>query len=419
VLLFFCDGRVGLGEGDDACAKIARSDLPPPAFLTADSSVIYLILFLGLLNWMSFMSSRVLMSLYAIEIGASAAAIGLLIALYGLGPLLLSVHAGKVSDRYGSYWPIVLGSAGIALGLVIPYLVQGIEVLYLSALVMGIALVFLNIALQHLIATFGGAEDRTRNVSLQSLAIALGALIGPLLVGVSIDYRGHVPTFLYLALIVAVSCAAWVVCRRVIPHSQRAARPKEAGGVRELLAQPDLRRVIVVSSLVVAGIDLYTFYMPIYGHSIGLSATMIGVVLGALAAATFVVRTLLPLLVRRWGEDPVMTVSMLLAGMTFLLFPFVQHIGGLLLLSFALGLGLGIGQPLSVIMTYNRSPQGRAGEALGLRFSFVNLTHMVIPLAFGSVGSAFGAASVFLANSVLMLIGGYAHHRSVSRQTRE
>lgn len=357
------------------------------------------------------MSSRVLMSLYAIELGASAAAIGLLIGLYGLGPLLLSVHAGKISDRYGSYWAIVLGSAGIALGLVIPYFVPGIEVLYISALVMGVALVFLNIALQHLVASFGGAEERTRNVSLQSLAIALGGVIGPLLVGVSIDYRGHVLTFLYLALIVAVSCAAWVVCRRVIPHSQRAARPKEGGGVRELLAQPDLRRIILISGLVVAGIDLYTFYMPIYGHSIGLSATMIGMVLGALAAATFVVRTLLPLLVRRWGEDAVMTVSVLLAGITFLLFPFVQNVGGLLLLSFALGLGLGIGQPLSVIMTYNRSPQGRVGEALGLRFSFVNLTHMVIPLAFGSVGSAFGAASVFLANSVLMLIGGYAHHR--------
>lgn len=380
---------------------------------------IYLILFLGMLNWMSFMSSRVLMSLYAIELGASAAAIGLLIALYGLGPLLLSVHAGKVSDRYGSYWPIVLGSAGIALGLVIPYLVHGIEVLYLSALVVGIALVFLNIALQHLVASFGDAEERTRNVSLQSLAIALGALIGPLLVGVLIDHRGHVPTFLYLALIVAVSCAAWVACRRVIPHSQRATRPKDGGGVRELLAQPDLRRVIVISGLVVAGIDLYTFYMPIYGHAIGLSATMIGVVLGALAAATFVVRIFLPLLVRRWDEDRVMTVSMLLAGATFLMFPFVERVSFLLLLSCVLGLGLGVGQPLSVIMTYNRSPQGRMGEALGLRFSFVNLTHMVIPLAFGTVGSAFGAASVFLANSALMLIGGYAHHRGASRRMKE
>lgn len=380
--------------------------------------IIYLILFLGLLNWMCFMSSRVLMSLYAIELGASAAAIGLLIALYGLGPLLLSLQAGRVSDRVGSYRPIVLGSAGLALGLAVPYLFPGLEVLYAAALIIGIALVFLNIALQHLVASLGDAEQRTRNVSLQSLAIALGAMIGPLLVGVSIDHQGYVPTFLYLALTVAASCVAWIACRRAIPHSLRTAKPGTDSGVFGLLAQPALRRAIIASGLVVAAIDLYMFYTPIYGHSIGLSATMIGVVLGAHAAATFVVRTTLPLMVRRWGEDPVMTASMLLAGATFLLFPFVEQVGLLLVLSFVLGLGLGVGQPLSVIMTYNRAPAGRAGEALGLRFSLVNLTHMVIPLAFGTIGSALGLVTVFLANSALMLGGGYAHHRGSIQEKR-
>lgn len=373
--------------------------------------IIYLILFLGMLNWMSFMSSRVLMSLYAIELGASAAAIGLLIALYGLGPLLLSVSAGKVSDRYGSYWPVVLGSAGLGVGLAIPWLFPSLGVLYAAALVLGVALVFLNIALQHLVASLGEAEQRMRNVAMQSLAIALGGMLGPLLVGLSIDHRGHVPTFLYLSLIVAASCIGWIACSRVIPHSGRAAKDVAGGGVRDLLGQPALRRIMLVSGLVVAGVDLYSFYMPIYGHSIGLSATMIGVVLGAFAAATFVVRTTLPLLVRSWGEDRVMTASMIVAGFTFLLFPFVHQFVVLLLLSFTLGLGLGVGQPLSLIMTYNRAPAGRVGEALGLRFSVVNLTHMVIPLAFGTIGSALGLITVFLANSVLMLAGGYANHR--------
>jgi len=40
--------------------------------------IIYRILFLGLLNWGCFIGSRVLMPLYAIELGASAAGIGLL-----------------------------------------------------------------------------------------------------------------------------------------------------------------------------------------------------------------------------------------------------------------------------------------------------------------------------------------------------
>ena len=373
--------------------------------------IIYLILFLGMLNWMSFMSSRVLMSLYAIQLEASPAAIGVLIALYALGPVLLSVHAGKICDRFGTYWPILLGSGGLAMGFLIPWVFPRLNVLYLSAIVIGAALVYINIAIQNLVASLGAAEDRTRNVSLQSLAVALGALLGPLLVGFSIDNRGHVPTFLYLALIVAASCVAWVACRRLIPHSSRAPTTAATGGVRDLLGQPSLRRVIIMSGLVVAGVDLYTFYLPIYGHSIGLSATMIGVILGAHAIANLVVRSFLPQLVRRWGDERVMTASMVLAGVTFLLFPLAEQVAFLLLISFTLGLVLGVGQPLSLVMTYNRAPAGRTGEALGMRFTVVNVTHMVIPIAAGTIGAAFGVAIVFYANAVLLLGSGYAHYR--------
>jgi predicted MFS family arabinose efflux permease len=253
-------------------------------------------------------------------------------------------------------------------------------------------------------------------VSLQGLAVALGALLGPLLVGLSIDHNGHVPTFLYLTLIVAASCAGWIACRRVIPHSGRATRAAATGGVRDLLGQPNLRRIIIMSGLVMAGVDLYNFYMPIYGHSINLSATMIGVILGTHAAANLVVRSFLPQLVRRWGDERVMTASMILAGVTFLLFPFVHQIAFLLLLSFALGLVLGVGQPLSLVMTYNRAPAGRTGEALGLRFTVVNLTHMVIPAAAGTIGAALGVVAVFFANSLLLLGGGYVHHRGMRKE---
>ena len=134
------------------------------------------------------------------------------------------MKAGQIADRVGTYWPVMLGSAGIAAGLAIPYFFRGLPVLYVSALVMGMSMVFLNISLQYLVASLGGAEQRTRNVSMQSLAIATGAMIGPLLVGFSIDHRGHVPTFLYLALLVAASTIAaacsggtsgWMPCPRL------------------------------------------------------------------------------------------------------------------------------------------------------------------------------------------------------------
>jgi hypothetical protein len=74
-----------------------------------------------------------------------------------------------------------------------------------------------------------------------------------------------------------------------------------------------------------------------------------------------------------------------------------------------------VGQPLSIIMTYNRAPAGRTGEALGLRFTVVNFTHMAIPVAFGTIGSTLGLVTVFVANSILMAGGGYYHRRGVVR----
>ena len=72
-----------------------------------------------------------------------------------------------------------------------------------------------------------------------------------------------------------------------------------------------------------------------------------------------------------------------------------------------LGLGLGCGQPLSIVLTYNDSPPGRAGEALGMRLTVNKFTQIAVPIAFGSLGTAAGVFPVFWANAVLLLIGGY------------
>jgi MFS family permease len=379
----------------------------------------YLILFLGALVFTSFIASRVLMSLFALELGVSTAGIGLMISLFALGPLLFSVYAGRVADRFGSVKPMTLGAAGMGAALAAPYFLPALPVLYATAAVVGLAFVFFGVAMQNLVSSLGDPEARPRNVSLHSLAVSLSSAAGPLLVGFSIDHQGHVPTYLYLAALVGASCAGWVAFGGRLPQAGGGAQHETPGGVRALLGEPRLRRIVVVSGLVVAGVDLYMFFMPIYGHSIGLSATMIGTVLGAHALAQFVVRIFLPVLVRRVGDERVMSYSMYLAGLTFLAFPFVEHAGLLMLLSFELGLALGCGQPLSVLMTFNRAPAGRTGEALGLRFTVVNFTHMVIPLGFGTLGSALGMLAAFFANAALMLGGGYANARGARPERGE
>jgi hypothetical protein len=57
------------------------------------------------------------------------------------------------------------------------------------------------------------------------------------------------------------------------------------------------------------------------------------------------------------------------------------------------------------MLTYNYSPPGRVGEALGLRIAINNMIHVIVPVAFGGLGSLVGIPPAFWANS-LMLGGG-------------
>lgn len=378
---------------------------------------IYLIVFLSLLNFSALFGSKVVVTLYAIELGTTAAGIGVLIALYNAFPLLLSVVAGRVADRFGSFAPMLAGNLGFAAGLLIPALFPVLPALYLSASVIGMSMVFYGITIQNLTTSLGTPEQRPKNVSIFGMGMACSMFAGPLLVGFAIDYYGHGRAFLVLAALSTAGAILWTACRRRVPRSAERAGEQRLSGTAGLLRNVALRRTIITSALIAAGVDLYTFYMPIYGHAIGLSASAIGVVLATYAVASFVVRVVMPALVKAVGEETLLTHSMFIAAGIYLLFPLFQNSAVLMLLSFVLGLGLGCGQPLSMMMTYNRSPAGRSGEALGLRFTLVNFTHMAIPLIFGTVGSALGLFAVFFSSSALLAAGGWVGRRMAARRS--
>jgi len=129
-------------------------------------------------------------------------------------------------------------------------------------------------------------------------------------------------------------------------------------------------------------------------------------VLAAHAAAAFVVRLALPSLMKRLGAERLLSWALLCSGITYLMFPLFANVVALILVSFALGLSLGCGQPLSIMLVYDRAPPGRAGEALGLRLTVNKITQFGVPLVFGSLGSFFGVYPVFWANAALLTASG-------------
>ncbi len=374
---------------------------------------IHVVLLVVLLNMSAFRASKVLVSLFALELGAPQIMLGVIVALYSLCPMLLALYAGKLADRFGVRWPLALGSLGIAVSLVLPGALPTLTMLYVSALLIGASHVFYNISVQNLIGMLSTPEQRTRNFSNFSLVIASGGFVGPLIAGFAIDSVGHAWAYLGIALLPAAS--AWIMfaarARLAGLSGGKVKGEDEAVYAMGLLGNAPLRRTLITSGIILTAIDLFQFYMPVYGHAIGLSASAIGAVLAMFAAAAFTVRVVMPRIVKRFGEEQVLTASIFIAAGTYLLFPLVES--GLLLaaIAFLLGLGTGCGQPLTLMMIYARAPEGRSGEALGLRMAINNLTHLAVPLFFGAVGTAFGVTPVFLANAAMLGAGGMLSRR--------
>ncbi len=347
------------------------------------------------------------MSLSALELGADEFFVGLLFSTYALFPLLLSVYAGKITDRIGFRWPMLFGTIGLLAGLLLPFFVPHLEALYVAAGLMGFCYIFYVVAVQHLIGAMGEGADRIKNFSWFSMGIGMTALLGPTSAGFLIDAVGHRMTFAVLAAMPVVPAlllglwAGWLprTVRSVVTPAEKAAHR-----LGDLLHNRPLRRALITAGIIETGLELYSLLLPIYGHRIGLSASEIGLILGGFGLALLVVRAVMPHLVNRSSEEHVLFASLLLASVVCLIFPFVKSFAALLLISFILGMGLGCGSPLSMVLAYNRAPAGRSGEAMGLRQMVNKGTELLVPLVFGSLSAAFGMLPVFWLDAGLLAV---------------
>jgi MFS family permease len=375
---------------------------------------LYLLILMAFLTHIGFAGSRLAVPLFAVDQGAGPFVVGTIVALYAALPAVLALPMGRMADRIGYKLPLLLGASGIFVSLILPWLWPSMSTLYVVATLIGMSFMTFQLSIQTLVGAIAGPEGRARNFSYLSLGYASANLSGPLIAGVLIDAVGHARTFGLLAIPLIPAIALAATSTRWIPnvHTKVAA---VKSGLFDLLRIKGLRNTLIASGIVSSAWDVYQFFMPIYGRSLGMSATAIGVVLSAFAVAIIVVRLVLPFFVRRLGETQTLTYAMFVACAAFCLFPFFSNPWALAAVSFLLGIGAGVGQPLSMTLVFNASPKGREGEAAGMRITVNQVAHFAIPLFFGAVGSTVGYAAVFLTNASFLMAGGFISKRYLGK----
>ena len=100
---------------------------------------IYFVFALGVLNGIIPNANRVVLPLYALELGARPLTVGILAATFSVLPMLLSVPAGKLADRYGARRLLMVTGVLGALGTLAPYLYPGLPAIFVAAALAGMA----------------------------------------------------------------------------------------------------------------------------------------------------------------------------------------------------------------------------------------------------------------------------------------
>ena len=375
-------------------------------------SAINFIFALNVIQCAGLFANKIVLALFALELGASPLIVGVLTALFSMAAATLAVTVGRLADRFGARWLLVTGSTGAGLGLLLPYFLPSLTTVLVAGALCGLSLVCYNVTTQNLTGLLSIPENRARNFSNYSLTNSGGALLGPLIGGFSIDNLGHAQSCLLLALLAFMPLI--MLATRWNSLEKGAARPADAtvastreGGTLMLFRDARIRNTIITASFLSSGFNLYSAYMPVYGHSIGLSASVIGIVMAMNATAAFAIRLLLPRMIAWLKEEKVLTLSFFFIASAFVLVPMCEHPALLSLLAFILGLGMGAGQPIITMLIFQFSPAGRSGEAIGLKVTTNHLTNMASPVIFGGIATVMGLAAMFWLSGLMMAVGSY------------
>ena len=357
--------------------------------------------------------ARPLVSYRAIALGADATAVGLITAVYALLPILVAVPLGRATDRLGRSAEVLL--LGVVLLGAAPLLLAGAEALWsvgLASTALGFGHLAFMIAAQGLVAGRSPAGGLDRAFGLFTAVTSAGQLIGPLLAGALLGGSSGAALLpaTRTALIVAAACTLPAVPVALVAamRFRRDVRPDE-GPVPEraripaLLARPGMRPGLLVSLALLATVDLLTAYLPLLAEERGITPAVVGLLLGARAAASLASRLLLGRLAARWSRSTLVVASA--AGSAVALVVASWPGAGVAVMAVALplcGFFLGIGQPLTMTLTVRAAPVSARSTALALRLLAHRLGQVAVPTGAGLVAGATGAAgALWLAGGLL------------------
>ena len=400
------------------------------------------LIFISVSGHMALSGGRLTGSLFILDSGYPEALVGVFMALFSVIPVLTSLRIGRWVDSAGPVAAMRVGVAMILIGAWLPVAILSLPSILLTGVALGFGFSIISMAAQHTVGHLvpgASAAERMTNFGWYALGHSTSSVIGPFIAGLLIDAVSIRAAF--AAMAVSACVAAYLVAKRIdgLPRpvagtaEQPAPDPAAAGTLQpdevaepavkpphvlDLLATPEMRRIYWVNSLTAASWDLFIVMLPVLGHRLGYSASVIGTVFSFFALGTFAARAVMPWLSRRFTEWQLLRAGMIVITLVFVAFPWMTLAPLLIAAGTVFGAAVGLSQPNMLSLLHTAAPPGRGGEAVGLRSVLSNACSVLVPLAFGAAVSSVSISTLLYCGAVLFGTGVVPAHHGVKASRR-
>lgn len=339
----------------------------------------------------------------AIEKGASVALAAFIAAIMGLASIVTNIPAGALTTWVGERLAMVAAAAVAAVGVVVCMLPLDVWTYAVGVFLVGGASAVFTLARQSYLAEQVPMRVRARALSTLGGATRIGVFFGPFLGAAAMHFIGLTGAYV-VSLVTVVACGviAFGVPDLETRDANRA-KAKTTGTVKMFRAYMRTYLTLGTAILLLSAVrHSRQIIIPLWAHDIGLSASAASIVFGiagALDAATFYPAGKV---MDRFGRRAVAVPSMVFMGLSFILMPFSHGFVALALTSALLGFANGIGSGIITTIGADVSPSIGRPTFLGLWREFADVGAGLGPVALSAIT---GIATLTLGTVALGAVG--------------
>jgi MFS family permease len=305
-------------------------------------------------------------ALLALDLGASPAGAGAIVALRGLGTMIFDIPAGVLIARIGEKRSLTVATAVLVVIAVAISIGPSLALYAVLVFLMGCAWSVWLLARLAFATDSSPLRYRGRVMSMVGGMGRMGHFVGPLIGGLVVIPAGLSGPFMVQALLVVA--ASFTLSLTATVDAAQEVKGSGTITIRELVR--DHRRTLLTAGLVMVVVQVLRSsrqaLIPLWGDQIGIGPSQISLIFGASSAVESLLFYPVGILMDRKGRKWAATPSILLLSVGIASIPLTSDAMTLTFVALLIGLANGLGTGINMILGSDLSPSVSRNQFFGV-----------------------------------------------------